>query len=86
MRQRRIQTQTKKRSALVCVKTFSVGGMHCKRCTERVEETVNGIRGIAGSVDWKKGVLTVAYAEEVDDAVIGEHLEKAGYSLTPLEP
>jgi len=51
-----------------------------------VEETVNGIRGIAGSVDWKKGVLTVAYAEEVDDAVIGEHLEKAGYSLTPLEP
>lgn len=66
-------------------KTFKVDGMHCEHCRNRVEEVVNDMKGIAGKVDWKKGELTVAYAETVDDALIKTRIEKAGYTVTDIK-
>ena len=60
-------------------KTFKVDGMHCERCKVRVEEVVNDIAGLAGSVDLKRGELTVFYAENVEDELIKSKLERVGY-------
>lgn len=72
----------KKLKNILHTKTFTVEGMHCKHCKERVEEAVNDIAGIAGKVDLKKGELTVSYAEPIDDKRIKTKIEKAGYTVT----
>ena len=56
--------------------------MHCDHCKNRVEEIVNDMPGIAGTVDLKKGELVVSYAEDVDDAMIKARIERAGYTVT----
>lgn len=57
-------------------------GMHCEHCKVRVEEAVNDIKGAAGKVDLKKGLLTVSYAESLDDEQVKQKVERAGYHLT----
>lgn len=74
----------KKLSHVLYKKTFSVEGMHCKHCKARIEEAVGDIKGVAGTVDLKKSILTVSYAAEVDDGTIIEKLRKAGYSCKPM--
>lgn len=73
----------KRLSAVKYQKTFSVGGMHCEHCKRRVEEVVNDIRGVAGRVDLKKGILTVSYEVDVEDSVIVEAILRAGYTVEP---
>ena len=48
----------------------------------RVEEAVNDIKGAAGKVDLKKGLLTVSYAESLDEEQVKQKVERAGYHLT----
>lgn len=71
----------KKLSKVIYTKSFTVEGMHCKKCEARVEEVVNDIKGVAGKVDLKKGTLTVSYAEAVDDDIIKMRIERAGYTM-----
>lgn len=71
----------KKLSNVIYTKSFTVEGMHCEKCKARVEEIVNDINGVAGRVDLKKGVLTVSYAEKVDDEIIKMRIERAGYTM-----
>lgn len=71
----------KKLSNVIYKKTFTVGGMHCEHCKNRVEEIVNDIDGTSGRVDLKKGELTVSYAKEVDNEVIKNRIERAGYTI-----
>lgn len=77
--------QRKKLKNITHTKTFRVEGMHCERCVVHVEEVVGDIHGVAGKVDLKKGLLTVSYAEEVEDEVIFTRLERAGYPTTKAE-
>ncbi len=72
----------KKLKNILYTKTFTVDGMHCDHCKNRVEEVVNDMEGIAGKVDLKKGELTVSYAEPIDDERIVARIEKAGYTVT----
>lgn len=62
-------------------KCFLVEGMHCEHCKNRVEEAVNDMKGVAGTVNLKKGELTVSYAEPVDDGLIKSRVERAGYTV-----
>lgn len=71
----------KKLKNIIYTKTFTVGGMHCEHCKNRVEEIVNDIDGTAGRVDLKKGELIVSYAQEVDDETIKSRIERAGYTI-----
>lgn len=81
----RYRPRKKKLKKILYQKTFLVEGMHCARCSARVEEVVGDIHGISGRVDLKKGLLTVYYAEEVEDEVLGARIAKAGYSLRVAE-
>ncbi len=69
----------KKLAKVLYQKTFHVDGMHCGHCKNRVEETVNDIRGVSGKVNLQKGELTVSYAEEVPDELIRSRIKQAGY-------
>lgn len=71
----------KKLKNVLYTRTFSVSGMHCAHCRNRVEEVVNDMRGLSGRVDLKKGELTVSYAEDVEDSRIVERIQKAGYTV-----
>ena len=73
----------KKLSAVLYQKDFKVEGMHCEHCKARVEEVVNDIQGVSGSVDLKNGTLTVSYAEDVDDELIKSKIERVGYKVLP---
>lgn len=75
----------KKLSNVIYQKTFKVDGMHCEHCKNRVEEVINDINGVAGTVDLKKGELTVSYAENVEDELIKSRIEKAGYAVTEIK-
>ena len=56
--------------------------MHCDHCKNRVEAAVNDLDGVAGKVSLKKGILTVSYAGQVEDAAIIAAIRKAGYTAT----
>ena len=73
----------KKISKVLYQKNFKVEGMHCEHCKARVEEVVNDIQGVSGSVDLKNGTLTVSYAEDVDDELIKSKIERVGYKVLP---
>ena len=74
----------KKLSKVLYKKVFQVEGMHCEHCKRRVEEAVNDIKGVAGTVNLKKGELTVSYETEVDDETIITKLEQRDYSVTSV--
>ena len=74
----------KKLSDVKYKKTFKIGGMRCEHCKNRVEESVNDIKGVAGKVDLKKGELTVSYAEDVSDEIIKAKIERVGYTVEQL--
>ncbi len=77
-----------RKKKLACVayqKTFKVEGMHCVHCKTRVEEIVNDIKDVCGSIDLKKGELTVSYAEDVEDSLLLARLAKAGYPASVIE-
>ena len=81
----RYKLKKKKLTNVRYQKVFTVVGMHCEHCKNRVEETVNDISGVAGKVDLKKCELLVSYAEDVDDKAIKAKIERAGYKVTDIK-
>ena len=69
----------KKLGKIIDRKTFQVEGMHCEHCSRRVEEAVNEIAGVSAQVKLKKGIVIVSYEKPVDDEMIVQRIEKAGY-------
>lgn len=78
------KAKKKKLKNVIATKTFRVDGMHCEKCSNRVMEIVNDIPHAAGTVDLKKGILTVSYEEEVPDEEIKARIERVGYQVTPM--
>ena len=74
----------KKLQAVIATKFFTVDGMHCEKCANRVTEVVNDIPGVAGVVDLKKGIVTVSYEQEVADEQIKARIERVGYTVTEI--
>ena len=74
----------KKLKNVIATKVFTVDGMHCEKCANRVTEVVNDIPGVAGVVDLKKGIVTVSYEQEVADEQIKAKIERVGYTVTEI--
>ena len=79
-----LKIKKKKLSHVAYKRTFKVTGMHCRHCKGRVEEVVNDIKGVAGRVNLKKGILTVSYETDVDDSEILTALTCAGYEAEKI--
>ena len=74
----------KKLKNVIATKVFTVDGMHCEKCANRVTEVVNDIQGCAGVVDLKKGIVKVSYEQEVADKQIKARIERVGYTVTEI--
>lgn len=75
----------KKLKKVIATKVFTVEGMHCEKCSNRVTEVVNDIPGAAGVVNLKKGIVTVSYEQEVADDLIKARIERQGYTVTSIQ-
>lgn len=67
------------------VRTFTVEGMSCQHCVNRVTEAVQNIQGTSAVVNLKKGTVRVSMAQTVADAEIKAAIERAGYNVTNVE-
>lgn len=74
----------KKLKNVIATKVFTVDGMHCEKCANRVTEVINDIPGVAGIVDLKKRIVTVSYEQEVSDEHIKERIERHGYTVKEI--
>ncbi|GKT08452.1 heavy-metal-associated domain-containing protein [Desulforhabdus sp. TSK] len=63
-------------------RTIKIKGMSCQHCVNAVSKTLSGIDGVQGvKVDLSKGEATFEELKPVDDALIRDRIEKAGYEL-----
>lgn len=52
----------------------------------RVENSLKALKGVKGAeVDLETGVATISTTEEIDDSLLKEAVEDAGYSLKGIE-
>lgn len=77
------QAKPKRLPTVIDKKTFRVEGMHCRNCQNRVMEAIQAIPALSAKVDLKKGLVTISYAAPVEEPVIREAMEKAGYRVIP---
>ncbi len=76
------KARRKKLKHIAARKTFSVEGMHCQNCVNRVMEAVNSIDGASAVVKLKKGRVIVSMEQQIDSQTIRAAIEKAGYPVT----
>lgn len=65
-------------------KMFTVEGMHCEKCQNKVEHAVNNLDGVVCKVNLKKKTATISYSEEVSDDALKAIIEKLGYQVTSI--
>ncbi|MFI0480598.1 heavy-metal-associated domain-containing protein [Actinomadura sp. 9N215] len=64
--------------------TYTVTGMTCGHCVSAVTEEVTQITGVtAVDVDLPTGRVTVTSDAPLDDALVKDAVEEAGYELKP---
>ncbi|TDD34391.1 copper chaperone [Actinomadura sp. KC06] len=64
--------------------TYTVTGMTCGHCVSSVTEEVEQITGVTGvEVDLPTGRVTVTSDAPIDDALVKDAVEEAGYELKP---
>ncbi|MEU8798278.1 heavy-metal-associated domain-containing protein [Spirillospora sp. NPDC048819] len=62
--------------------TYTVTGMTCGHCVSSVTEEVEQIAGVTGvDVDLPTGRVTVTSDAPLDDALVKDAVEEAGYEL-----
>lgn len=75
------KARKKKLSTVIEKRTFAVEGMSCQHCVNKVMEAVNSIDGASGIVHLKRGIVVVSLEQPIDDAVIINAIEGAGYTV-----
>lgn len=62
--------------------TYTVTGMTCSHCVSSVREEVGQVPGVTGvAVELETGQVTVTSDSPVDDALIKDAVEEAGYEV-----
>lgn len=75
----------RKLKQVAAVRTFTVEGMSCQHCVNRVTEAVQNIQCTSAVVSLKKGTVRVSMAQPVPDEEIKAAIERAGYIVTNVE-
>lgn len=74
----------KKLGNVIAKRIFTVEGMTCEHCRNRVERCINEIDGAAAKVSLGKKEAVISLEKEVSDEVLKEAVEKAGYQVTAI--
>ena len=76
------KARSKKLKTVAEKKIFTVEGMHCQNCVNRVMEALNSLEGVSAAVYLKKGEAVVSAETQIDEEAIRSVIEKAGYTVT----
>ncbi|GIH03491.1 heavy metal transport/detoxification protein [Rhizocola hellebori] len=61
---------------------YTVSGMHCTHCIEKVSSNIGKITGVTDvNVDLDSGAVTVTSEGSLDDAAVAAAVGEAGYTL-----
>jgi Cu+-exporting ATPase len=67
-------------------KEIFIEGMTCNHCKMRVEKTLNGIDGVTSAqVILENQKAVVEFDKEVDEALITELIDDAGYTVVRFQ-
>jgi len=69
---------------VVMEKIIDIEGMMCMHCVKHVTDALNGIDGVKAEVSLENKNAKVSLAKEVDDSLLKEAVEKAGYTVTAI--
>lgn len=62
---------------------YNVSGMTCGHCKATLTKEIGALTGVLSvQVDLEAGQVTVATADEPDDALLAKVIDEAGYELT----
>ena len=65
-------------------KTLIIEGMVCGHCAARVERALNGLPGVQAKVDLGRKAAVVESAGELDEALLRETVQNAGYEVVSI--
>lgn len=66
-------------------KTLYIEGMSCAHCSARVEKALNKIDGVKAKVDLRNNLANLTLKNEIDDKVLIDAVEDAGYSVSSVK-
>ena len=65
---------------------LTIEGMSCNHCKMRVEKSLKALEGVkVAEVDLGTGVATISTSKEIEDRLLKEAVEDAGYLLKGIE-
>ena len=62
-------------------KSFVVEGIHCEKCKANVEKTLLSIEGVKKVKVELKGDVVIKSKQEINNEIIKEKIEDAGFSV-----
>ena len=65
-------------------KTMEIEGMMCAHCKAHVEQALNALPGVQGTVNLEAGTAVVTAQESVDDASLTKAVVDAGYTVKAI--
>lgn len=74
------KARPRKLNSVAETRVYRVEGMSCQHCINRVTEAVHDAGRTSARVNLRKGTVTVAMEQPVDDEIIIAALERAGYA------
>ena len=66
-------------------KTMKISGMNCAHCANDVAMMLNQIDGVRAEVNLPKGIARIAYDRNVEDDVLKNAVEKAGFGVADIK-
>jgi len=66
-------------------RTIHIEGMMCSGCTGRVEKALNALDGVSAKCDLANKLCVVELSAPVEDALLKQTVEDAGYDVTGIE-
>ena len=65
-------------------RTIRISGMHCQNCVNSVTTALNAIDGISADVSLKDNRAEVSYDRAVDESVLKQAVEGAGFEVVSI--
>lgn len=69
---------------VILKRTLAIDGMHCEHCAVGVTQSLNRIDGVSAKVNLSRGRAVVSCDREIDDSILKNAVEKAGYHVTSI--
>ena len=65
-------------------RTIRISGMHCQNCVNSVTNALNAIDGVSAEVSLKDNRAEVSYDRAVDESVLKQAVEGAGFEVVSI--